>query len=245
MPEDEGSRIDYSELSPPEPMGGRGAYRQVSPASAPPAAVPTPAPETPPNQPPNQPLESPLEEEGPKSPFASIILMFVLIAILILGVLVFISWKGWISLGGLEKLWGGGKTSPTPTSQVSPTLSPNASPSSETSPLITTNVNDQTRKSDLSSIKTSLELYFADNNKFPESQTIIKTSDSSSVLAQSLVPKYLNKLPDDPLAPDFYYGYKSDGKSFELTCVLEDKTDPEGTLTGQYYIYKLTGSMAT
>jgi len=228
----EDKRLDYSQLNEPEPIGGRSAYGQQSrPAPMPPN--PTGVPPATPNQP-----SGPLPEEGgPRSPWATIMLMFILLVILILGVLIFISWKGWISLGGIEKLWGGGKTSPSPTISASPI----ASPSPETSPQITTNINDQTRKSDLSSIKTSLELYYADNNKFPESPTIIKTSDTGSVLAQALVPKYLNKLPDDPLTPRFYYGYESDGQTFELTCVLEDKTDLEGTLIGQYYIYTLEG----
>ena len=233
----EDRQLDYSQLNQPEPMGGRSSYSRQGPSARPvaPSSVPPPAgvPPAMPSQPPG-PLP---EEPGPRSPWATIMLMFILVVILILGVLVFISWKGWISLGGIEKLWGGGKTSPSPTISVSPT----ASPTFETSPQITTNINDQTRKSDLSSIKTSLELYYADNNQFPESQTIIKTSDTGTLLAQALVPKYLNRLPDDPLAPQFYYGYKSDGQTFELTCVLEDKTDPEGTLVGQYYIYTLKG----
>lgn len=244
MPEDPGG-LDYSNLSVPEPMGGRNNSQVSRPTSftrqgpAPSAAVP------PPNQPPTavptvQPRPQappPVEERGPRSPIVSVILMIFLSLILVAGILVFLSWKGWISLGGLEKLWGGGKPSPTPTLAAS--VEPSNLPSG------TINTNDQTRKADLAKLKDALTKYFADNNRFPLAPNGVKTSDSTSALAQALVPKYLDKLPDDPLAPQYYYGYKSDGQSFELTSVLEDRNDPEGINVGQYFIYKLTGSAGT
>lgn len=242
-PEDPGG-LDYSNLSAPEPMGGRNnsqvprptSFTRQGPSSAavpppnqPPTAVPTvqPRPQAPP----------PVEEPRPRSPIVSVILMIFLSLILVAGILVFLSWKGWISLGGIEKLWGGGKASPTPTLITS--VEPSNLPSG------TVNTNDQTRKADLAKIKDALTKYFTDNNQFPLAPNGVKTSDSTSVLAQALVPKYLDKLPDDPLAPQYYYGYKSDGESFELTSILEDRNDPEGITLGQYYIYKLTGSSGT
>ncbi len=243
MPESQGD-VDYSNLSAPEPMGGQSSafsgptrFARQTPPPAPPAmSVPgtTPPPAAVPNV---QPKPQPMEEPGPRSPFLSLILMIFLSLILVAGILVFISWKGWISLGGIEKLWGGGKASPTPTVVLS--TEPTSSPS------IVANTNDQTRKADLAKIKEALTKYFADNGQFPQAPDGVKTSDMTSALAQGLVPKYLDKLPDDPLAPQYYYGYKSDGQSFELTAVLEDKTDSEGTSIGQFFIYKLTGSVGT
>lgn len=235
MPE-EGKRIDYSQLSSPEPMG-RSSAPPPPPAIGLPPRSPSPSPS------PSRPSNGP----APHSSLGSILLMIFLAIVLVAGVLVFFSWKGWISLGGIEKLWGGGKTTPTPTVSVSvapsPTVSAVVSSSPASSPQVNANVNDQTRKADLTKIKEALVKYFAQNNQFPVGE--FKTSDASSILAQDLVPQYIEKLPDDPLAPQFYYGYKSDGKTFELTAVLEDKTDPEGTNVGQYHIYKLTGSSGT
>jgi len=142
---------------------------------------------------------------SPKKPLilrllkASIVIIFILIG-LVLG-----SWKGWISLGGIEKLWGGGQA---------------------------------TCKDDLNTIKSALTDYYTDEIKYPESTTIIKTSDLESSLYQALVPKYLEGLPDDP--SEYYYGYQSDGKNFELTCVLEDQSDPDGTIINGNNIYKIT-----
>lgn len=248
MPENTG--VDYSNLSAPEPMGGRNTQvtgptnfaRQPSQPLTPGPGASQPPPATPPSERPQ-----PVEDQEPRNPLVSLILMIFLSLILVAGILVFISWKGWISLGGLEKLWGGGKASPTPTVTISVEPSPtvSASPEANTSPIVTTNVNDQARKADLAKIKEALTNYFADNNQFPLATTGVKTSDQTSVLTQALVPKYLDKLPDDPLAPQYYYGYKSDGQTFELTCALEDKTDPEGVNVGQFYIYKLTGSTGT
>lgn len=259
MPESGG--LDYSRLSPPEPMGGRAVpvagpanlVRQPAGPATPSPAAPSPTPAAPSSPPPPPPPASagqqpqPLEDQEPRNPLVSLILMIFLSLILVLGVLVFVSWKGWLSLGGLEKLWGGGKTSPSPTAAISakPSSVVSISPEASTSPGETTNANDQRRKADLAKIKEALTKYFADNDQFPLAITGVKTADQTTVLYQALVPKYLEKLPDDPLAPQYYYGYKSDGQTFELTCVLEDKTDPEGTLIGQLYIYKLTGSSGT
>lgn len=214
-----------SDITPPEPMGGR------PPKDSKDTTTPS-APQ------PSQPLEM------PKKPIGSYLIMILLIIILMIGGLFFASFKGWLSFGGL---FGGKKTpSPSPTvtasPKTSPTISPAISPQVTTSPIVISNVNDETRKKDLANIKTALEKYYAANAKYPESPTVIKTSDSSNVLVESLAPTYLDILPDDPMAPEYYYGYKSDGETFELTCVLEDKSDSSGTLTGSYNIYKITDS---
>ena len=91
-------------------------------------------------------------------------------------------------------------------------------------------------------IKSGLKDYYLAKSEYPKNATMIKTSDKTSVLAQALVPAYLDSLPDDPQAPQFYYGYKSDGQTFEITAVLEDKSDSSGTIIGSYNIYKITNS---
>ncbi|MEK7142656.1 MAG: type II secretion system protein GspG [Patescibacteria group bacterium] len=214
--------IGGSNLRPPEPMGG-------TPSSIYPTPV-APAP----------PTITPQMEPPPKKGLGSVVLIILLIIILILGVLVFISWKGWISLGGLEKLWGGGQPTASPT--LTPGLETTESPTVTTSPEITTNVNDQIRKSNLLTIKSALKKYYIDNSTYPESLNISKTSDINGSLAKNLIPSYLEELPDDPLSPQYWYGYKSDGLTFELTAVLEDKSDPEGIMSGSNFLYKITDS---
>jgi len=244
------TQIDYTALTPPEPMGGNTqnpnlrSMIKTNPSPPPPILEPpsnqisSPVSTTPAPPPPPGPITETMEPVG--RPIGSILLMFFIALLLVLGVLVFFSWKGWINLGGLQKYWGG-KTTPSPSPTSSLSSSPTTTPSSE----VVTNANDRTRKADLAKIKDGLEKYFVAENKFPATSAAIKTSDSSNILEQTLVPKYLDKLPLDPLTPKYYYSYQSDGQTFQLTCVLEDKTDPEGTSVGQYYIYKLTGSGGT
>lgn len=205
-------------LTPPEPMGGKPPPGQTGEVGK----IP--------------------ESDGEKKPIGSYLLMIGLVLILIFGVLIFAAWKGWISLFG----FGGGKPTPSPelSAAVSPRISPEFTPgaSPETSPQVTSNVNDETRKKDLANIKNGLKKYFNDKASYPVSSAAVKTSDQTSPLYQALVPTYIESLPNDPLAPSFYYGYKSDGQSFEITCVLEDKSDPSGSLMGGLNIYKVTNT---
>lgn len=222
-------KIDYSSLNQPEPMGSRstGPRPQVGQASR-----STPAVSAPTSRPaPSAPTASG-PDFTPSRPIVPFLLMFFLAIILVAAVLVFFSWKGWIKVG--QNFWH--KSSP------SPTGTPTVSPSPEASPETVTNVNDQIRKSDLENIQQALKRYLVDKGKYPITGTAVKTSDTESVLAKALVPDYLEKLPDDPLAPKYYYAYKSDGDTLELTCILEDTSDPAGTKIGSLYIYKITNT---
>jgi len=99
---------------------------------------------------------------------------------------------------------------------------------------------DAKRKSDLGTIKMGLMAYHKDNGSYPVSSEIDKTNNQNGVLAKALVPNYLKSLPVDPQDPEKWYGYKSDGKTFTLWSLLEDKTDPAGKQDGQYFKYILT-----
>jgi len=252
-------QFDYSGLTAPESMGGSNAVPPPEPAPTPsaptPPSTPTPPPPSPTPEPapapvaeppkteplafPNQSQTDNLDLDAPKqtgnmqtpmsahSSLGTWFLIIILTILLGLAILVFLSWKGYVSIGFLDKFWG---VSPTPTPVASETSTPTAQS------------NDSVRKQNLASIAQSLQKYYADNTAYPISAVMIKTSDTQSVLAQSLVPSYITTLADDPLAPSFYYGYKSDGKTFELSAVLEDKTDVAGTLSGNLNIYKVTNT---
>ncbi len=100
-------------------------------------------------------------------------------------------------------------------------------------------INDIQRKSDLYQIGAALELYADDNSsQYPAFSGIIKI-DGSDELSQVLIGDYLPSMPRDPKFPEYYYEYFSDGTSYELICILEDETDPEGERVGDRYIYKL------
>lgn len=89
--------------------------------------------------------------------------------------------------------------------------------------------NDETRKSDLQSLRNSLEAYYADNGKYPLSTTLTKLDTGSNILVSKLISNYISAIPKDPKDADgWFYGYKSiDGKSYYLTARLEVTTDPE------------------
>ena len=251
--ENSGSQFDYSGLTPPESMGGSNAAPPPEPAPAPSAPTPPPSSPTPEpapapaaEPPKTEPLAFPSQSQtddldldtpkqagnmpGPMPPHSSLgswFLVIILTILLGLAMLVFLSWKGYVSIGILDNFWG---TSSTPTPVESATSTPTAQS------------NDSIRKQNLASIAQALQKYYADNTAYPVSAVVIKTSDSQSVLAQALVPAYISSLPDDPLAPSFYYGYKSSGTTFELSAVLEDKTDVSGSLSGNLNIYKVTNT---
>ncbi len=239
-----------------EPFGGQNLQSNNPPAAPAPAPEPggwAPAPEAPvapppppagpasptggsnpfeTTPPPVPPVSGPMQPQGegmePGGRKSSLPLIIILAILVILGGLFLASWMGWISLFGLEKLWGGGTKTTTPvTTTTTPTTSSTA------------NVNDAKRKEDLASLKTALKAYYTANQKYPIAATTEKSSDS--VALKALVPDYLSALPLDPLSPTYYYGYKStDGLSFELTAALEDKTDPSGITAGSIFLYKVT-----
>lgn len=207
-------------------QGGTQAQQppQPAPYDAPPGTPP------PASQPPGMGFQ-PTGMEAPEGGNKSWILIVVFLVILILGGLVFASWQGWIGLGGIEKLW---KKSPTTT--TTPSTTTTTTPTTTTA----TNANDVQRKADLASLKDALKKYFAANQAYPIAATEQKTSDPSTALTV-LVPTYIVKLPTDSLTTQ-YYGYKSDGKTFEISAVLEDATDPSAIKVGNLYVYKVTDS---
>jgi len=99
---------------------------------------------------------------------------------------------------------------------------------------------DRTRKQDLSKIQSALAQFYQKNQKYPQALEVSKTNQVDNILEQELVPAgFIETLPKDPLDPTYYYGYKSDGQTYELTSVMENGNDPEATRVGDFYIYKI------
>lgn len=103
---------------------------------------------------------------------------------------------------------------------------------------------DQERKADLAKIKEALGKYYTDKKAYPVSPTSIAINRDELLTKELVKNDYLKELPSDPMAEKdlgYYYGYRSeDGQSFELTCLLENKDDPEGKQLGSYWLYTLT-----
>lgn len=161
----------------------------------------------------------------PASPKSSI-LLFVFLAILVVGGIIAVAaWMGWLKFDQLFT------KKPVKTQDQT---------SNTTESII--NKNDATRKADLANLKTALGSYFNAKQSYPISTSLTKTSDPDTPL-KVLVPDYIPSLPLDPLSPNSFYGYKSvDGKTFELTAVLEDKSDPAGQIIGNLFIYLVSDS---
>jgi hypothetical protein len=100
---------------------------------------------------------------------------------------------------------------------------------------------DNQRKSDLHTIQEALINYFAAQSKYPVSEKLVMLNTSGNILEKELIPTYLNKLPADPVATKSY-GYKSDGKTFTLTAVLDNTSDPDVTLEGGLPLFEVTPS---
>ncbi len=109
---------------------------------------------------------------------------------------------------------------------------------------------DATRKSDLSQIRSGLELYF--NDQKPEkyitaaggadvTNTPIDGS-AGDVISPILKPNYLKKIPFDPKGTGIYvYHYTStnSGADYTLDATLENAQDPAGS-AGAAGGYKVT-----
>lgn len=167
-----------------------------------------------------------MESASPKS---NIWLYAGLAAIVVVGLFFLGNSMGWFgtALGGKAKI----ASSPSPSLNPTPTVSV---------PVIVVNRNDVIRKTDMVNLKTALNKYYNAKQSYPTSISVSKTSDIDTPL-KVLVPDYISSLPIDPLSPSYYYGYKSvDGKTFELTAVLEDKSDQAGTFVGNFFLYIVT-----
>lgn len=86
----------------------------------------------------------------------------------------------------------------------------------------------------------AMEDYLRNNEKYPIAEETEKISDDSSNIFQLLKNGgYLIESYKDPSGNDKYYGYISDGVSYELSAVLEDNKDSRCKVEGNYCIYRL------
>ncbi|MEI6498730.1 MAG: type II secretion system protein GspG [bacterium] len=103
----------------------------------------------------------------------------------------------------------------------------------------TPDANDKTRKSDLVTIKSSLEKYKLAKGSYPIANELTKLYIQGNVVSSALVPNYLSSMPLDPKNDaGWYYAYKStDGKSFSISARLENTSDPQAQKSNGVYLY--------
>ncbi|OGG17734.1 hypothetical protein A3D78_02820 [Candidatus Gottesmanbacteria bacterium RIFCSPHIGHO2_02_FULL_39_14] len=82
---------------------------------------------------------------------------------------------------------------------------------------------DSRRKQDLRSIAQALELYYSDNQSYPDSLPAVGVKFTHPDNPDTL---YLQETPGDPQT-DKIYCYESDGSWYRLTANLENTSDPD------------------
>jgi len=102
---------------------------------------------------------------------------------------------------------------------------------------------DILRKANLRDIKLGLEFYFAENGSYPISLDPVRLNDANSPVYNDLIKYVTPSNLRDPKDPEYFYFYKSDGKSFELSARLENLKDPECEIADNgLCIYKTSGT---
>lgn len=97
---------------------------------------------------------------------------------------------------------------------------------------------DARRKADLEMIRSGLEIYKSDCNKYPSNSEVVK----STALEGTVTPPsscatsniYISSVPSDPLDPSrkYYYSYSATTKTYMLCASLENTPSPLGDVAG-------------
>lgn len=149
------------------------------------------------------------------------------------------TWKSYSEQGGIDE----GERVSLPATEMAkndgdaPEIkSPETEPGNPTS-----DERDNQRVKDLNDISFAIDEYSKFNeNEYPATGGYEKISDENSYIYKFLRQEgYLKKNYKDPLSNAYFYGYKSDGKSYELTAAFEDVNDPRCKNIGDYCIYVL------
>lgn len=111
--------------------------------------------------------------------------------------------------------------------------------------VIDTNAHDMERKEDLEDISRDLENIAAQSRR--PTVTPYPDTGNKSVKINSddfLLKKLKYEFPHDPLDPDYYYTYKSDGYTYSVTARLEDLEDKGCAMVNDMCLYSVQGGAA-
>lgn len=96
---------------------------------------------------------------------------------------------------------------------------------------------DAQRKSDLRQVQSALELYRADQNTYPASNTnnaVGNCNSSASIGSEACDTIYMKTVPSDPIGSTYYnsgnYFYSSDGSTYTLASCIENKSDKDSNV---------------
>lgn len=112
--------------------------------------------------------------------------------------------------------------------------------------VVDTNAHDMERKEDLSDIGRGLENIAAQSKRptvtpYPDTDNRSVKVDSDDFLLKKLKYEFPYR---DPLDPDYYYTYKSDGYTYTLTARLEDLEDKDCVMENGMCLYRVKGGNA-
>lgn len=150
------------------------------------------------------------------------------------------TWKSYLDQKGLDE--GQKVTLPVKEMEKNEGNVPEIEPPETESGNLTSDDRDNQRVKDLREISFALDEYAKFNkNEYPITNGYEKISDENGYIYKLLRQDgYLKGSYEDPLSSAYYYGYKSDGKSYELTAAFEDMNDPRCKNLGNYCIYVLS-----
>lgn len=104
---------------------------------------------------------------------------------------------------------------------------------------------DVKRKLNLADLRMALEAYNSVNGNYPKTNGMVKLNDESTSVYKILVRYASAGNLKDPKDPEYFYLYKSDGNSFELSARLENNKDPDCKISENgYCIYTVKSSNA-
>jgi len=99
---------------------------------------------------------------------------------------------------------------------------------------------DARRQADLTTLASALELYKDSKGSYPSTNNLLSRMDSSNIPCREFIAgDFLSRCPSDPTGLPSFYGYKSDGSSYELTAVLENLNDPNCVVEGTICIFRI------
>jgi prepilin-type N-terminal cleavage/methylation domain-containing protein len=90
---------------------------------------------------------------------------------------------------------------------------------------------DARRKADLELIRSGLQIYKADCDKYPTTLSTSLIGDGSTTSCSSS-NTYISQVPTDPTSPNADYAYSSDGVSYSLCAALEQVSGTPVTCGG-------------
>lgn len=146
-------------------------------------------------------------------------------------------WKSYSDQKGINE----GERIDIPAQEIDRPKDPAAVPPVTNADVPTSDDRDNQRVKDIGDISFAIDEYAKFNkNEYPVTNGYEKISDENSNVYKLLSQDgYLKKNYQDPLPGSYFYGYRSDGKSYELTAALEDSNDLRCKNIGNYCVYSI------